>query len=333
MSIRIASYNVEWFDDYFNDDNTLKTTAESARKFEAVKEVLDLIKADLITMIEAPNTTTTTGNQSTVTKLENFAQWAGLATNKALIGFPSAGRQEIAIIYDPAKMNVTHTPGGKANSRSNPPFDGEFVYDTDDDDIKEVYRHYRPPLEVKVQLQNGEEFYVLGVHTKSKGIFNSVDLVHLEQESRRARLKLFAECAWVRRRVEDWIKDNRHFVVMGDVNDGPGMDFYEMRYGRSAVEIIMGDIFEQQTILRNYVGRPKWTRYGWNPSSASFKDQITETYINVLIDHILGSQDLPVVGDAPLTIWNPWQVDDLKPHKQIFKDASDHFPVTLDIDL
>ena len=155
MTIRIATYNIEWFDNDFENDNSMKSTSESQEKFNAVQEVLQLISADLITIIEAPNTTTTTGNQSAVAKLENFANWAGLSTRKAIIGFPSRGRQEIAILYDPDKMQVTHRPGGRRNSRSNPRFDGEFFYDTDDDNIKEVYRHYRPPLEASGQFRRG----------------------------------------------------------------------------------------------------------------------------------------------------------------------------------
>lgn len=331
MPIRIASYNIEWFDDHFRDDNTLKTTAGSRAKFDAVKTVLELIDADLITVIEAPNTTTTTGIQDTVAKLENFADWAGLATNKAVSGFPSRGRQEIAILYNPNKMTVTHEPDG-TDSRSNPRFDGEFFVDADQDGIKEVYRHYRPPLEAKVELTGGGTFSVIGVHTKSKGIFSSMDQVHLERESQRNRLKLYAECAWIRRRVEDWLNDGRHFAVMGDINDGPGMDAYEMRYGRSAVETLMGDLFAPDRILRSYVGRPEWTRYGWEPASASFKDRVTETYVNVLIDHILASPNLPTWGENAGRVWNPYQDDTLKPHRKTFKAASDHFPVTLALD-
>ena len=333
MSIRLATYNIEWFERHFNPDNTLKTNADSRAKFAAVQAVLQLLQADLMAIIEAPNTTTTTGAQSTVEKLENFAQSAGLATNKAIIGFPSQGRQEIAILYDSTKMTVTHDPGGRASTRSNPPFDGEFYFDTDDDNIKEVYRYYRPPFEGQVRLNNGNEFHVMGVHTKSKGIFNSVDQVHLERESRRNRLKLYAECAWIRRRVEDWLDAGKQFVVMGDINDGPGMDLYEMRYGRSAVEVIMGDLFQPQRVLRNYAGRPKWTRYGWEPASARFKDRITESPVNVLIDHILASPNLPVTGQPPCRIWNPYQDDDLRDQRDHFRTASDHFPVTLDLDL
>jgi len=212
------------------------------------------------------------------------------------------------------------------------PLTASFFYDTDDDDIKEVYRHYRPPLEARVDLAGGDVFYIMGVHTKSKGIFNSVDQVHLERETRRNRLKLYAECAWIRRRVEDWLQEEKKFAVMGDINDGPGMDLYEMRYGRSAVELIMGELFEPDFILRNYVGRPVWTRFGWAPASARFKDRITETYVNVLIDHILASPNLPIIGEKPAKVWNPYEASDISEHKKQFTAASDHFPVTLDLE-
>ncbi len=333
MDIRVATYNIEWFDECFKSDNTMKDSDEAVEKFEAVKNVLSLVNADLITILEAPNTTTTTGSQSTIIKLEKFATWAGLETDKAAIGFKSAGKQEIAILYNSNKLSVTHSPGGNSRTKKNPPFDGEFFFDTDDDNIKEVYKHYRPPFEARVEPLNGsgDVFYVMGVHAKSKGIFGIVDLIHLERESRRNRLKLFGECAWIRRRIEDWLNDGKKFVIMGDINDGPGMDSYEMKYGRSAVEVLMGDLFDPEDVLRNYAGRPKWTRYGWQPSSTRFKDRITETNVCVLIDHILASPNLLVSGNDAHIIWNPYETEGLNDLKEDFRIASDHFPVTLDI--
>ena len=94
----------------------------------------------------------------------------------------------------------------------------------------------------------------------------------------------------------------------------------------------MGDIFDPDGVLRNYVGRPKWTSTGWKPASARFKDSITGSNVNVLIDHILASANLPVSAN-PGRVWNPYEQDDLKANRTDFKDASDHFPVTLDLNL
>jgi endonuclease/exonuclease/phosphatase family metal-dependent hydrolase len=331
MSIRLCTYNIEYFNDLFKKDNTLETAAKKKKRLKAIKKVLETIKADLIGIVEAPNTLKS-GIKSTVTCLENFAAWAKLPTSKAMMGYSSVGDQEIAVLFNPAKVTVAHAPGGKANSKSNPRFDKEFRFDTDEDRVKEVYRFYRPPLEVKVKVkgQQGQSFKLMVVHPKSKGIFNSMDYTHWESECKRNRRKLFAECTWIRKRVDDWLDDEEEVVVMGDINDGPGMDYYELQFGRSAVEIVMGDLFSPDRILWSHAGRPEWGRYGWKPSSARFKDRFTEDYVNVLIDHILISGGIHK-GAKGHKIWNPYEVAAAEIISKQLKEASDHFPVTIDI--
>ncbi|WP_138464223.1 endonuclease/exonuclease/phosphatase family protein [Poseidonocella sp. HB161398] len=330
--MRLMSYNIEWFDDWFEDDNALKTTPEARTKFGAVAGVIRAADPDIIGITEGPNTTTTTGIRSTVAALENFAAAEGLRQSRALIGFPSPGRQEIALLYDPAVAGIAHDPGGSARSKSNPPFDQEFKVDSDGDGIMEVYKHYRPPLEAKVtRLDGGAPFWIIVAHAKSKGIFTAMDRVHFERTSDRNRRKLFAECTSIRRRVEDWLKEGRPLAVMGDINDGPGFDYYESRFGRSAVEIILGDLFDLDGLLCYPAGRPEFGRYGWEPSTARFTDIFTGDKVNALIDHIMISQQLRPASPGALTIWNPYQSDIAKPFKALLLDASDHFPITLDI--
>jgi len=333
MPIRICSYNIEWFNHLFNKDNSLKTGTKEEERFAAIAAVLKHIKPDFIGIVEAPNTSRDL-QESTVTRLENFAQYAGLPVNRAVMGYISPGTQELAALYNPDKLIVEHKPGGSADLVSNPPFNAEFRFDTDDDNIKEVYKHYRPPLELEVGvIQKDFRFKAMVVHAKTKGIFKSTDILHWERESRRNHLKLFAECEWIRRRVEEWFSDGSEVMVMGDINDGPGMDYYELKYGHSAMEIIMGDLFEPEKILHSWSGRPKWTADGWKPSSVRYKDIVTEKYVRVLIDHILVSRGIPVYGDSPHTIWNPYENDVAMEIKSDLTRASDHFPITLDLDL
>ena len=242
--MRLMSYNIEWFDDHFESDNTLKTTSDSQKKFDGLTSAISAIDPDLIGITEAPNTTTT-GVRDTVQALENFASAMGLRQSKALIWFPSAGRQEIAILYDPDVVTAEHNPGGRAGHKTNPPFNESFQADSDADGIKELYKHFRPPLEAKItRSDGGDDFGLIVVHAKSKGIFSAMDRVHFERTSDRNRRKLFAECSSIRLRIEEWLEGDRPVVVMGDVNDGPGFDYYESRFGRSAVEMIMGDVFD-----------------------------------------------------------------------------------------
>lgn len=327
------SYNIEWFTNHFEADNSLKSSTESDKKFNGVAKVIETINPDLIGITEAPNTTTTTGERSTVTALENFGNAKGLRQTKAMTGFISAGSQEIALLYDPNVVNVSHDPGGSANTINNPPFNEQFQADSDGDDIAELYKHYRPPLEAKItRLDNNQDFWVLVAHAKSKGIFTAMDRLHFDRTSEKNRRKLFAECFSIRKRVDEWLAKERPVMVMGDINDGPGFDHYESKFGRSAVELIIGDIFDRKNVLNYHIGRPKYGQYGWEPSTASFTDSYTGDRVNALIDHIMASDDFKGLGDTPTLIWNPWQLEEAKPLKNALLDASDHFPVTFDFE-
>lgn len=336
MSVRICTYNTEWFDDLFDSNNEFKTFSKPSEqkkakeKLDGLKTVFKTVNADLFGVIEAPNTTTTSGAQSTIAKLNKFLLYAGIVGYQPMTGFISAGRQEIAVVFNKQTLDVKHKPGG-SSTKKNPRFDDIFEFDTDDDEIKEIYKFYRPPLEAEVTVKaTNESFNILVAHTKSKGIFTSMDMVKWDQENTRNRHKLFAECSWIRRRVDEWLTKNKKVVVMGDINDGPGMDYYELKFGRSAVEIIMGDLFNPDIILRNYAGKPKWGNYGWEPSSTSFTDRFTGTPVNALIDHIMLSANITVVPDS-FKIWNPYSLDEAKPIKNELKAASDHYPVSIDI--
>ncbi len=327
--MRICSYNIEWFDELFNSDNTLKPDPDSIERLDCIAEVLGAIDADLIWITEAPNQILS-GTKRTVACLENFASAYSLSTNKALIGFPSPGRQEISVLFNPVKVSVVHSPGG-TNTKKNPPFNEQLELDTDDDGIKELYKFYRPPLELEItDSSTGDKTYIVIAHTKSKGIFKSADLVFWERENIRSRRKLYAECSWIRKRVDEWLDDGKRVLVMGDINDGPGMDSYEFQFGKSAVEIIMGDIFSPEKVLKSHIGRPKWGALGWTPSSTRFKDRITETQVNVLIDHILVSQNIGIQAESH-KVWNPYQQMEAHDIKDSLETASDHFPVTIEL--
>jgi endonuclease/exonuclease/phosphatase family metal-dependent hydrolase len=338
--IRICTYNIEWFNDIFNADNTLKqfNTAvkkekELDEKRQAVITVLQTVLPDIVGIVEAPNTTTTSGAQDCAIKLKNFMNSFGWTNYEVCMGYISRGQQELAIIYNADKVTVTHVPGGDPKTKSNPPFDAELYFDTDDDDIEEVYTMYRPPLEAEVVVKaTGEKFRVMVVHAKSKAIFSATDRVHFDRMSTTNRRKLYAECAWIRKRVEEWQTVGHRVIVLGDMNDGPGMDYYEATFGKSAVELIMGDIFDRERILIHHGGRPKWGPYGWEPSSTNFTDPFTNRKVNAQIDHILSAASIPIINKS-YRIWNPNELNDAKAISAQLKNASDHYPVTLDLDL
>ena len=337
--LRICTYNIEWFNKLFNADNSLKQFDRTKKKERALDErrqavahVLQTIRPDILGIVEAPNTTTTSGIQDCAAKLQNFFSTLGWSHYKVCMGFISRGQQELAFAFNANKVALTHTPGGATTSKSNPVFNGQLWFDTDDDSIDEVYTMYRPPLEVEVTVHAAQQkFRLMLVHAKSKVVYNPTDRIRFDRESLSNRRKLVAECTWIRRRVDEWLHAGHKVVVMGDINDGPGMDFYEATFGKSGVEIIMGDIFNPEFILRHPGGRGKWGTYGWEPSTTNFKDPFTNRTINAQIDHILASGEMPI-HKGSYRIWNPNELQEAKAISRSLKVASDHYPVTLDLD-
>jgi len=117
---------------------------------------------------------------------------------------------------------------------------------------------------------------------------------------------------------------------MGDMNDGPGMDYYEMQIGKSTEEITMRDLFYSDKILKNLAGHLKWLKYGWEPSTTRFYDRFTEDTVNAFIDHILVSWRINEAQNL-FIIWNPFLFDEPKQFKKDLLTASDDFPLSLDI--
>ncbi len=60
---------------------------------------------------------------------------------------------------------------------------------------------------------------------------------------------------------------------------------------------------------------------------------MTETAVNVLIDYILVSRGLAAVAGNSNKIWNPYQDDDARGIRNELNRASDHYPVTLDLNV
>lgn len=339
MKLNIAVYNVEWMMRLFDTEGNLKMDNESLERAEQLATVVRTIDADILGIVEGPDTTVS-GTRSAAAQLESWASHFGLDDSyRAVQGFPSSGRQELCALYKSSRVEVTHKP---TLDKSKHPFNEPFIADTNEALVKELYEHYRPPLELSVKsVADGKEVArMIVAHSKSKGIFDRVDFARFEQLSERNRKKLMAECLSIRERCDQWLDADaeRAVIVMGDINDGFGKDYYEQRFSRSAVEILLGDVWYPDKILQSVIPeKPKLGKYGWTPSTSRYTDTLTNHKLNVLIDHILVSQQVKVLDT---TVWNPYL--DHKPQsketlvnsiKTELKAASDHFPVSVELEL
>ncbi len=332
--MRIGTYNVEWFSNLFDDAGNLLDDREwSGRhdvtrrdQIEALGIVFTALDADALMIIEAPDSHR---RRDGVTALETFARVMKLRARKAVMGFVNETQQEIALLYDPDRLTARHDPVGT------PRFDETYRIDLDVDAAPEKVRWSKPPLEVALHTPSGTELRMIGVHAKSKaphGARRPEQVMRIAIENRRKQL---AQCIWLRERVDDHLDAGEPLIVLGDFNDGPGLDEYERLFGRSGVEIVIGDeddtrLYDPhaETIIRRPVG-------GVMPSSARFWMTDRNRWMQALLDYVMVSPDLRDMAEN-WRIWHPFDdpaIEKVPELKAALLTASDHFPVTVELDI
>jgi endonuclease/exonuclease/phosphatase family metal-dependent hydrolase len=335
--MRLATYNVEWFDTLFdNNGHLLLDEGWSSRRdvtrraqTDALVQVFQALDADAIMVIEAPDTGR---RRSSVSALENFAKYAGIRARKAITGFTNNTQQEIALLYDPDVVRVDHTPGEAPDA---PRFDGVFHIDLDVDDTFDDVVFSKPPLELTLRA-NDTELQVLGVHIKSKaphGAKSDADATRISIANRRKQL---AQSIWLRRRVTQLRTQRKPVVVLGDFNDGPGLDRYEALFGRSSIEIVLGLTQpDQQQLFDPHARRALSGITAARDVTARFWLRSEKRFLSALLDYIMVSDDVRVAAQG-WRIWHPFDDPDCYSApdlRQALLTASDHFPVSLDLDL
>ncbi len=336
--MRIATYNVEWFNALFDDLNQpLPDDGWSARynvtrkqQLMAVASVFQALDADAVMVIEAPDHSK---SRDTVAALENFAAYSGIRARKAVIGFANDTQQEIALLYDPDVLDARHDPQEHAGEDPAPRFDGRFHIDLDVDAAKDTVQFSKPPLELVLNTRDGTELRIIGAHLKSKAPHGAKSKDEAMRISIANRRKQLAQAIWLRRRVDGVLSEGTPLILLGDLNDGPGLDEYEHLFGRSTVEIVLGH--GARALFDPHAAQALQRRLGAAPTTARFWIRPEKRFLQALLDYIMVSNDLR--SKAPKwRIWHP--MDDPKCWQDVgLRDAlvmaSDHFPVTMDIEI
>ena len=340
--LRIASYNVEWFNELFDDNGNLRIDGTPSARYRtsraeqigALGIVFTALNADAIMVIEAPDNGS---RRSSVTALEHFARYFELRACRAITGFASETEQEITLLYDPDRLTPKHDPQGdpvgKKGSRDAPRFDSVFRYDLDTDAAPDLIRYSKPPLELHVETSTGKVLRMIGVHMKSKaphGVTGS-EFVRLSIENRRKHL---AQCIWLRDRIDAHLDQGESVVVLGDFNDGPGLDEYEKLFGHSGIEVVLGLTDAQDRRLFDpHATMALQSSMGLTPTSARFWLAPQKRYFEALLDFIMVSPDLAALR-PDWRIWHPWNdpvcLSTPELHEALLQ-ASDHFPVSMDL--
>jgi len=341
--MRIATYNVEWFNALFDDLGQPQVdqawsgryNVKRSDQLEALGIVFTALDADAILIDEAPDSSRVRSGEKA---LENFAALYGLRTNRALIGFVNETQQEIALLYDPKKLKVRHDPQGEETGKKGatgaPRFDGVFRLDLDIDATPERVSFSKPPLELAVETAAGEAFRLIGVHAKSKaphGARNTDEATRISIDNRRKQL---AQCIWIRNRVDEHLTRGERVVVLGDFNDGPGLDEYEKLFGRSGIEIVLGD-GDGEPLYDPHARMALSQKVGAAPVTARFFLHEQGRYLSALLDYIMVSANLRD-NTHNWRIWHPFDdcaCYDTPELREALLVASDHFPVSVELDL
>lgn len=330
--MRIATYNIEWFAYLFDKDDTLMLDAQPSgvhgvdryTQGRAIAHVLRRIDADAVMVIEAPNTGR---SQRTTRALENFAAEAGLRAREAVSGFPNDTHQEIALLYDPDALDAVHDA---RSSPSAPRFDGVFEIDLDVDERLDQVAFSKPPLELAVTTRGGTSVRMIGAHLKSKAPHGARTPEAVTALAIANRRKQLAQAIWLHRRVAEHTAAGDHVIVLGDMNDGPGLDQYERLFGKSSVEIVMGDLLHDPHAECLLQPRPDIP-----PSTSRFYNAERKRFTRALLDYVMISQSLMALRPE-WRIWHPFEDGECYADaemRQALLDASDHFPVSLDLEL
>ena len=332
--MRIATYNVEWFDALFDRNaNPLIDQKWSSRynvtradQWHAVGQVMHALDADCILVVEAPNHKT---GRSTVDMLERFAREFGLRATQAALGFTNDTQQELAFLYDPLRCSIRHVP---VSAPDFPRFDGTYSIDLDVDAVTDPIRFSKPPFEAELLCHDGRRITLIGAHLKSKAPHGAKSKDEAMLISIANRRKQLAQALWVRGRVDQVLEEGAEVIVLGDLNDGPGLDVYEELFARSSVEIIMGLSQGPEKQLFDPHAMQMIEKTGADPFSARFYPARDGAPLDALLDYILVG---PSFGKQANNwrIWNPHSDPNLRANSALLQaliTASDHFPITFD---
>jgi endonuclease/exonuclease/phosphatase family metal-dependent hydrolase len=276
----IMTYNIEHMNRWF-ENNQIK--ADKTSTAQAAADVISDINPHLLGICEAANDPAEHQHF-----INNFLPGSGykLAAGK------SRGAQNLVFYYrDPFKTVDIDSSWDVYKPWSN---------DIENLGIKETHKWYRRPLEVVFRIgTGGPKLRAILIHSKSKGIFDVVDLHRFQALSEANRKRWIGQALQLRGRLDNLLSVNNPIpiVVMGDFNDSPGLDPYEKTLGRSFLETVMGSVFNPSHVMHNPL-HAIWEAAAKNkkPWTARFPDPIVTNPLHrkhqVLIDHILLTPDM-----------------------------------------
>ena len=324
----VSSFNVEWMNDWFERDDSnegirfkdtfkergsgtmVRTEIVATRVSKTIKK----INPDILSIQEGPS------------RKEEM----DLFINTYLDGqyscdFGSDGRaQKIFFLYKKDKFDQVN----KIETDYNP-----LGFDVNGDFIIDEVKFTRSPLEMNFSIGN-KSFRLFGIHLKSPYI-NDGERLWNDPETRNEYIKeslvnrrrLLTEAIAVRERMDSILQEQPNVVILGDLNDGPGKEYFEkLLLGLDITEKLLGDVYSPKDIFS--------LPFSLESDFTAIFDDFVENIENkkLLLDRILISPKLLealIESKVEYEAYNENTEDSNRREGR----PSDHRPVTVTIDL
>lgn len=337
--MKLLLWNTEWMNDLFDQDGNFQpddhhpaharqTTVRIRR--DHLSGVINDLDPDIVVVVEGPN-------REKELKLFFDADVQGTWEVKLQ---PTSGASQCVgcAVRTDKNLFSAQSPVKFFDTQQMPVF-APFEVPNENDGIIEKYRFERSPLYVEIETVQGQAFRLMGLHLKSKGIFNAYEWSKWWAVADANRKKLLAQATQIRVNFLDKYLGEAEtqripLIVCGDINDGPGLDASEKRLFGSAIERLMGNIWRPFLSLGNALfdslSETDQEKLRFEKIyTTSFKDPIfNNVWQKEWIDHILYSYNRAEwVKNAQVRIEMP----DGKKIWEKYPHASDHFPITVEI--
>ncbi|WP_404403348.1 endonuclease/exonuclease/phosphatase family protein [Pelagibacterium halotolerans] len=288
-------------------------------------EVVKAVDPDVIAIQEGPG----------IPEMRHFLTGFVGGTWEVLRG--AGGAQALLVAVRQGRGVTDFTPS--ATSVGDIDIAGPFTADVDADLQLDEVDFARIPQVVGFKA-HGQPFVLINNHLKSKFVNQGEALFNAGGED---RLLFFAEALKARRRISGEAYRLRAFmdamlandpaaniVVCGDLNDGPGSDFFEANFlTHSVVDRVFGSIFHVERQLTHVLLHGDSTDY-----TAKFFDFIDKRLNELVIDHIGLSRGITGrfswQGRVPVAEYEAQVVDDLSLNERD-RAPSDHRPVVVEL--
>lgn len=336
--MRLVNFNTEWMNDWFVGGNTVAFRQKNSVKGidnvdELAKRVADLIldtDPDVLTVEEGPS-----DKREMQLFVSTYLSNHGAALFDVFGGIDGGAQKIYALVKKNGALRNCTLSTDPATQK----LKDKWESDVNGDGVAEPYKFTRLPLVVEGSLSNGKKCRIITMHTKSNYVQGG-EKMWKDPSTRQKfintaltdRRRISSEAMRIRQYLDDLISDdpNKAVIVTGDMNDGPGLDYFEMRYlTHNVIDIVLGSTFAYELLFRHsFIDRVSPSeRY-----TVEFYDYVEEEHKQLLLDHIAVSPGLTeTIVDSGILHkqYNAAMDPNATGYRQ--KRPSDHRPVYVDI--